>query len=55
LWAAVTGVPSIVSVLGDQPLAGLPYLGFLAIGTYAAYLMLTALPVVLKPSLTFHR
>jgi len=54
LWAALTRSPSIISVVGDQPLAGLPYLGFLAVGTYAAYLMLTALPIVLKPSVTVH-
>lgn len=49
VWAALTHSPSLVSVLGDQPLAGLPYLGFLAAGTYATYLLLTALPVLLKP------
>ena len=47
--------PSLVSVLGGQPLAGVPYLLFLAAGTYAAYLLLTALPMVLRPSLAGDR
>jgi hypothetical protein len=49
VWAALLPSRPLLSVLGDQPLAGLPYLGFLAAGTYAAYLLLTALPVLLKP------
>jgi hypothetical protein len=49
LWAALSHSPSLMSMLGDQPVAGLPYLAFLAAGTYAAYLLLTALPVLLKP------
>jgi hypothetical protein len=49
IWAALTSAPSLISVIADQPLAGLPYLAFLAAGTYAAYLLLTALPVVLTP------
>jgi hypothetical protein len=48
VWAALSQSPSLVSVLGDQPVAGLPYLAFLAAGTYAAYLLLTALPILLK-------
>jgi len=55
VWAAITSGPSLVSVLGDQPMAGLLYLGFLGAGTYAAYLLLTALPVLLKPQMTGHR
>ena len=49
LWAALRPGRSLISLLGDQPLLGLPYLAFLAAGTYAAYLLLTALPVLLKP------
>ena len=49
VWAALLPSRPLLSVLGDQPLAGLPYLGFLAAGSYAAYLLLTALPVLLKP------
>ena len=52
MWAGLTHSPSIASVLGGQPLSGVPYLLFLATGTYAAYLLLTALPVVLRTSLT---
>ena len=46
LWAAFNNSPSLVAVLGDQPLAGVPYVLLLAAGTYAIYLMLTALPMV---------
>jgi hypothetical protein len=51
VWAALSHSPSLISVLGGQPVAGLPYLAFLAAGTYAAYLLLTALPMLLKPQL----
>jgi hypothetical protein len=47
LWAALNDSPSLVEVLGEQPLAGLPYLLFLAAGTYAIVLLFTALPAVL--------
>lgn len=36
------------SVLADQPGRGLPYLGFLAIGTYLAILALTELPTLMR-------
>ena len=49
IWAAANRSPSLVAVLGDQPLSGLPYLVFLAAGTYAAFLLLTALPPLLAP------
>ena len=51
LWAGLSHSPSLLSILGGQPLAGVPYLFFLAAGTYAAYLALTALPMVLRPPL----
>ena len=54
VWAGLAGSPSLVAVLAEQPVAGLPYLAFLAAGTYAAYLLLTALPVLLKPHLADH-
>lgn len=54
-WAAVNHSPSLVSVLVDQPLMGLPYLGLLAAGTYAAYLLLTALPGLLPARLAEHQ
>jgi hypothetical protein len=33
-----------VDVLGDQPLWGIPYLGFVALGVWTVYLLLTELP-----------
>ena len=47
VWAAVTRSPSLLVVLDGQPWGGLLYLAFLAAGTYAAFLMLTALPRVI--------
>ena len=35
-----------VAVLRDQPLAGVPYLGFVAIGVWVVYLLLAELPQV---------
>ena len=55
VWAALDHSPSLISSLGNQPMAGLPYMAFLAVGTYAAYLLLTALPMLLKPHLAGHR
>jgi hypothetical protein len=55
VWAALSHSSSLISVLGDQPVAGLPYLAFVAAGTYAAYLLLTALPVLLRPHLAGSR
>ena len=55
VWAAVTTSPSLVAVLGDQPWSGLPYLGFLAAGTYAAFLLLTVLPRLSAPHPAGHR
>ena len=55
LWAALSDGPSLVTILGGQPLAGVPYLFFLAAGTYTAYLLLTVLPTVLKTPLTRSR
>ena len=55
LWAALNHTPAIASVLAGQPMAGLPYLGLLAAGTYAAFLLLTALPSVLGAHPAGHR
>jgi hypothetical protein len=55
VWAALTSSRSLVSALGDQPMGGVLYLGFLVAGTYAAYLLLTALPIILKPETVGHR
>jgi uncharacterized membrane protein YphA (DoxX/SURF4 family) len=35
---------SLPSILEEQPLLGLPYLGFLLVGVYALYLILSELP-----------
>ena len=55
VWAAVTGSRSLVAVLAEQPLSGLPYLVFLAAGTYAAFLLLTALPRLFAPHPAGHQ
>ena len=41
---ATVGGQSLPSVLGEQPLAGIAYVGFLAIGVYCLYLILSELP-----------
>lgn len=51
LWAGLSHSPSLVSILGTQPLGGGPYLFFLAAGTYAAYLLLTLLPILVTQPL----
>lgn len=43
---AIDRSPGLAVVAADQPLLGLPYLGFLATGTYLLYLILTDLPVL---------
>lgn len=43
-----TGAPSLVDTLRDQPLAGLPYAGFVGIGAFALYLMFTELPRIMR-------
>jgi hypothetical protein len=44
--AAVAGVGGIPDVLGDQPAFGLPFLGFVLMGTWFAYLALSVLPTL---------
>lgn len=48
IWVAVTGTGDLLATLGDQPLAGAPYLGFVGIGVYALYLLLAELPQTLS-------
>lgn len=43
---AITETPSLASVLASQSLAGVPYLGFIALGTYCLYLLLGELPLL---------
>lgn len=47
-WIAVTGTGDLLSTLGQQPLAGIPYVGFVGIGVYALYLLLAELPQTLS-------
>jgi hypothetical protein len=42
--AAVVSVPGIAAVLADQPLVGVPYVGFVALGVWLLMVMLTDLP-----------
>jgi len=44
--AVATSAPALADVLADQPALGLPYVAFLAIGTYAFVAVLTSLPDV---------
>jgi hypothetical protein len=44
---AVIDAPGLVDVLSRQPLYGIPYLGFVAVGTYLLALVLTKLPFAL--------
>lgn len=43
-WGAITDSSSIIDVLRVQPLAGIPYLVFVAAGTYLLFLLLGELP-----------
>lgn len=44
--AARNGFVDVGTVVSSQPLAGVPYLGFLAVGTYCLYLLLGQLPLL---------
>ena len=46
-WLMLQGGGDLISTLRDQPLSGIPYLAFAAIGVYAIVLILTELPAVL--------
>lgn len=41
---ATIGGPSLPSLLSQQPLAGMAYVGFLVVGVYCLYLLLSELP-----------
>jgi hypothetical protein len=47
IGAAVAGVGGVPDVMADQPASGIPFLGFLLIGTWFAYLALSVLPTVI--------
>lgn len=42
--AAFGGVGGLLDVLPDQPAAGIPFIGFVGLGAWFGYLVLTALP-----------
>jgi hypothetical protein len=42
--AAIVAVPDIASVLAEQPLVGVPYVGFVTLGVWLLMVMLTDLP-----------
>lgn len=46
-WLILRGGAGLASILQDQPLLGIPYVGFLAIGAYAIVLALTELPTLM--------
>ncbi len=48
LWLMTAGGGDLMTTLRDQPLAGLPYLGMVAFGVYALYLVLAELPRTLS-------
>lgn len=45
--AALAGVGGLPDVIGDQPAFGLPFVGFVAMGTWFAYLALSVLPTLI--------
>ncbi len=45
--AAVGGVGGIAEIMADQPAYGLPFVGFVALGTWFAYLALSVLPTLI--------
>ena len=48
IWIAIAGSGDLLTTLGDQPLVGIPYVGFVGIGVYALYLLLAELPQTLS-------
>lgn len=47
LWLVIAGGGDLPTTLATQPLGGIPYVGFIAIGVYALYLLLAELPKTL--------
>ena len=43
---ALAASDSLPAILAEQPLAGLPYLGFIGLGAYCLYLLLGELPLL---------
>ena len=52
VWAAVGGVPGLPDVMAGQPVLGFPFLGFVALGTWFAYLALSVLPTLIPREAT---
>jgi hypothetical protein len=50
--AAVAGVGGLPDVMADQPAFGLPFLGYVALGTWFAYLALSLLPTLIPREAT---
>jgi uncharacterized membrane protein YphA (DoxX/SURF4 family) len=48
LWLVFAGGGDLVTTLADQPLSGVPYVGFIAAGVYGLYLLLAELPRTLS-------
>jgi hypothetical protein len=46
-WLVVFGGGDLLTTLTIQPLGGVPYIGFIAVGVYALYLLLAELPKTL--------
>ena len=47
LWLMAFGGGDLLTTLTEQPLGGVPYVGFIAVGVYALYLLLAELPKTL--------
>jgi hypothetical protein len=47
LWLVFFGGGDLLTTLLTQPLGGVPYVGFIAVGVYALYLLLAELPKTL--------
>ena len=48
LWLVAFGGGDMIATLSNQPLGGVPYVGLLAVGVYALYLLLAELPKTLS-------
>lgn len=47
LWLVISGGGDLATTLTTQPLGGVPYVGLIAVGVYALYLLLAELPKTL--------
>lgn len=50
--AALGGIGGITEIVTDQPAFGLPFIGFVALGTWFAYLALSVLPTLIPAETT---